>query len=867
MSAEPKNLSYPNQLGTVSVAEANDSYIEPVSEKSSSEKKNAIFSVVEAYQHDPDTIIERIKSSGDMDDILAEDADFIVDKLYTIDATESLKVLNEAIDYFGSDINFPEQSLEKMRLLVQGEEAYGQGPLFYDLDLRLEASLLKFHSPYPEVRSVCSPIDDPSIPVETLRAYIIGLFWVAVGSFVNQLIGFRQPHFTLSSQVIQLLSVPCGQLAARIIPDVKIFGVRLNPGPWTYKEQVFVTIITNVGAHGAVFIYYAPTMRLKMFYGQEWMGYGFTVVMGLTCEFFGLGLAGVLRRWAVYPAKAVWPTILPTLQLNKTLLLPDAKKRISGWTISKYKFFNIVLAGSFVFFFFPDYLFTALSTFNWPTWIAPNNKKLAFVMGSRIGAGFNPITTFDWSVISYSSPLVLPFFTVINRYVGTLIAGMVMLIMVYTNYKYTGYIPPNTADVYDRFGKTFNVSKVLNKGRFDSDLYKQYSPPYISAGNLMSQAVSYMIYTFGFVYVLLTEWRVFKEAIEGFIKSLKKRETSNFEQFNDPVSVLMKNYPEVPDWWFLIVLGLSFAIACIAVAAFPTTTPVWVVVVVLLVSIALIVPFIVLYSSTGYFLSMNMLGTILGGYLVPGNGLVCIFTRIFGFGVDDQAETFVGDQKLAHYAKLPPRAVFRAQVIAVFVQIFCSAGALEFLVTGLPNFCSYTQESRFVCTFAHSLYSDSLLLGVVGPHRTFDVLYPILKYCFLIGALLAVPCYYAKIYFSKQLRFFHPVLFLGGFLRYGSTYNLSYYTPGLYVSFAFMYYLRERHLAWWAKYNYILSSALTAGVAFSGILIFLALQYKPKKLVWWGNQVSSAGVDGKMVATYLSVPESGYFGLQEGTWS
>ncbi|KAK9233999.1 hypothetical protein V1525DRAFT_414509, partial [Lipomyces kononenkoae] len=52
-----------------------------------------------------------------------------------------------------------------------------------------------------------------------------------------------------------------------------------------------------------------------------------------------------------------------------------------------------------------------------------------------------------------------------------------------------------------------------------------------------------------------------------------------------------------------------------------------------------------------------------------------------------------------------------------------------------------------------------------------------------------------------------------------------------------------RYLAWWEKYNYVLSSALDAGVAFSAIIIFFAVNYHPKKLNWWGNTVSYAGVD------------------------
>lgn len=87
------------------------------------------------------------------------------------------------------------------------------------------------------------------------------------------------------------------------------------------------------------------------------------------------------------------------------------------------------------------------------------------------------------------------------------------------------------------------------------------------------------------------------------------------------------------------------------------------------------------------------------------------------------------------------------------------------------------------------------------------------------------------------------------------------------MSLAFMWYIRTRYLAWWSKYNYIISSGLTAGIAFSGILIFLALQYRPKKLVWWGTTVQSAGIDGGASASLLEISEQGYFGVPAGQWS
>ncbi|KAK9318943.1 OPT oligopeptide transporter protein-domain-containing protein [Lipomyces orientalis] len=856
-----KNVSSTG-LGTVSIRDSlsNDA--------GSAEKKAAVTSTVQI--HEREAIMGRIGGSDDMADILAEDADYIIEKMATMDAIEALEVLRDALNYHGDDINFPVKTLRRIEALLNGVEYYGLGEIMYDLDLRLEACLMKYHSPYPEVRSVCSPVDDPTLPVETFRAYVIGLAWVAVGSFINQIMNFRQPSISLSAKVIQILIYPCGELLARLLPAWRVplgpMSFDLNPGPWNFKKQMLATIIANVGAQAANFNYYGPTIMLSMFYGQTWINYGFIVLMGFCCQFFALGLAGVLRRWAVYPSKAVWPTILPTLQLNRTLLLPDTKKKINNWTISKYKLFWIVMWGTLVYFFIPDYLFTSLSSFNWMTWIAPQNKHLAFITGSYIGLGINPISTFDWSVIDGSAPLVVPFYTVANRYLGTIVAAITLLLMYYTNYKYTAYMPPNTSNVYDRFGKAYNVSRVLSHGKFDEQLYRTYSPPYISAGQLMYQSACYAVYTFGFAYVFLSEWRTVKEALVGFYRSLKDRKVSNYESYKDPISVMMREYKEVPDWWFLIILAISVIVGCLAINYYPTTTPVYVIVVATLVAVGLIIPFMVLYSSTGFFMSMNNLSTILGGYMVPGNGIAPIFTRIFGYSLDQQGETFVGDQKLAHYAKIPPRAVFRAQVIASIVQIFVTSGAMQYLVKGLPDFCSMTNAARFTCPFAHELYADTLLMGVVGPRRTLDFLYPTMKYAFLIGAILAFPCFAVRKYFPNQFRYFHPVLFLGGFQRWGAQYNLAYYTPGFYVSAFFMYYVRRRHLAWWAKYNYILSCALTAGVAFGGILIFLALQYHPKKLVWWGNTVSRAGIDGAGTATLKAIPPGGYFGLREGSW-
>ena len=49
----------------------------------------------------------------------------------------------------------------------------------------------------------------------------------------------------------QLISFPLMRLWARAMPQVKIFGIQLNPGPFTIKEHVIITIMANVGSGSA----------------------------------------------------------------------------------------------------------------------------------------------------------------------------------------------------------------------------------------------------------------------------------------------------------------------------------------------------------------------------------------------------------------------------------------------------------------------------------------------------------------------------------------------------------------------------------------------------------------------------------------
>lgn len=741
----------------------------------------------------------------------------------------------------------------------------------WSLQVRMEASLIAYHSPYASVRSVAEPFDDPSIPCETLRVYITGIIWTAIGSVVNQFFSERQPKVTFDSLVAQVFIYPTGIALLYILPKKSFkvwrYNIDLNPGPWNYKEQMLATLFYSISGTTPYVSWNILVQKMDMFYGEKWVDFGYQVLLILSSQFLGFGLAGIMRRFVVYPVQSIWPTILPTIALNKALTRPEKKEVVHGWKISRYAFFFTTFFSSFLYFWFPNYLAGFLSTFNWMTWIKPTNLTLANITGSATGLGLNPISSFDWTVLNYNGPLAAPFYSTMNQAIGWTIGFFCIVGVYYSNHLWTQYIPINTNGLYTNTGEPYAVSAILNeKGLFDQKKYEEIGPPFYSAANLVVYGAFFAIYPFAFVYEIVLNWKINMFAIKSIYNTFKNFSRSNYEGFNDPFSRLMTKYKEVPDWVFIVIMIISLVLSIICVEIYPAETPVWGIFFALGINFVFLIPLASIYSRTGFSFGLNVLVELIVGYALPGNGLALMYIKAIGYNIDGQAENYITNQKMAHYVRIPPWAIFRAQILSVFICSFISLGILNFQLTGIKNYCDPLNRQKFTCPDARTYYSSSVLWGVIGPKRVFNGLYPILQYCFLIGFLLTIPCILFKWYAPKRLtKYFQPTVIIGGMLLY-APYNLAYALGGLYLAVAFMWYIQKRMPAWWEKYNYLFSAGMTAGVAFSGIIIFFAVQYHDKSINWWGNTVPYAGYDGIGVAdknATLSAPD-GYFGPRKG---
>jgi hypothetical protein len=65
--------------------------------------------------------------------------------------------------------------------------------------------IIEDESPYPEVRSAVSNTDDPTMPVSTLRAWVLGIIWAAILAGTNQFFFFRYPAVNISGVRVLIL--------------------------------------------------------------------------------------------------------------------------------------------------------------------------------------------------------------------------------------------------------------------------------------------------------------------------------------------------------------------------------------------------------------------------------------------------------------------------------------------------------------------------------------------------------------------------------------------------------------------------------------------------------------------------------------
>lgn len=113
-------------------------------------------------------------------------------------SNEAIEILRETIKHHDDDLNFPQTVMDKIENLVNyGPAAINGDEEGFIREAKIEATLIYWYSPYPEVRAVTVPFDDTEEPCDTPRAYLLGLVWAVVGTGVNQFLAHASPALPL----------------------------------------------------------------------------------------------------------------------------------------------------------------------------------------------------------------------------------------------------------------------------------------------------------------------------------------------------------------------------------------------------------------------------------------------------------------------------------------------------------------------------------------------------------------------------------------------------------------------------------------------------------------------------------------------
>ncbi|XP_057990340.1 oligopeptide transporter 4-like [Hevea brasiliensis] len=661
-------------------------------------------------------------------------------------------------------------------------------------------------SPIEEVRLTVTNTDDPTLPLWTFRMWFLGLLSCGLLSFLNQFFSYRTEPLVITQITVQVATLPVGHFLAAVLPKSKFripgFGSKtfsLNPGPFNMKEHVLISIFANAGsAFGA----------------------------GSASAVLGYGWAGLLRKYVVEPAQMWWPN---------TLFRALHEKDENDRCMTRAKFFLIAVICSFSWHVVPGYLFTTVTSISWVCWVFSKSVTAQQLGSGMKGLGLGAITL-DWSAVAsfLFSPLISPFFAIANVFVGYVLMLYIVIPIAYWGLDlYNAHrFPIFSIHLFTAQGNKYDISAIVND-KFELDLQK-----YEEQGRIHLSLFFVFTYGLGFATIASTLTHVAffygREIYERYHASYKGKE--------DIHTRLMRRYKDIPSWWFHLLLAVTLAVSLVLCIVLndQVQMPWWGLLFTSAVAFFFTLPISVITATTNQTPGINIITEYVMGIIYPGRPIANVCFKIYGCISMAQAVSFLNDFKLGHYMKIPPRSMFLVQFIGTMLAGTINLAVAWWQLNSINNICQddlLPPNSPWTCPGDTVFFDASVIWGLVGPRRIFGSLgnYQAMNWFFLGGAAGPVIVWLLHKIFPKQSwipMINLPVLLASGMIPPATTVN---YNSWIIVGTIFNFFIFRYRKQWWQRYNYILSAALDAGVAFMAVLLYFSVGMENRTLTWWGT--------------------------------
>ncbi|XP_074591008.1 oligopeptide transporter 5-like [Curcuma longa] len=683
--------------------------------------------------------------------------------------------------------------------------------------------------------------DDPSQPCLTIRTWILGVVSCVLLAFVNQFFSYRTNQLSISAVCVQILALPIGRWMARVLPPtivrIPLLGCSfsLNPGPFTIKEHVLVTIIASSGTGGNYAV--SIVTIVKAFYHRRINAMA-AVLLTQTTQLLGFGWAGLFRKYLVDSPYMWWPGTLVIVSLFRAL--NEEERRPKGG-VTRLQFFLICMACSFSYYVVPNYFFPAISSISILCLIWKDSIPIQQIGSGLRGLGVGSIA-FDWATASVlGSPIAAPTFVLFNVLASFVIFVYIVRPLCYwTNVYDARRFTFLTSHLFEGSGRPYDLNRVLDPKTFtfNVEAYENYSDIYISTFFAISYGIGFATLTATLSHVLLFDGQY-------MLKLWRQATSTASEKFLDVHGRIMKaNYAAVPQWWFHLLLLLVTALSIYTVEGFggALQLPYWGILLAIAMAFFFTLPVGIIAATANTMPGINIISEMVIGYILPGKPLANVVFKTYADMSMGQAITFLCDFKLGYYMKIPPRSMFIAQLAGAVIANASYFGTAWWLLTEVPHICEtdlLPDDTPWTCPGDAVFFSSSVIWGVVGPRRMFGPgsIYSGLNYFFLLGLLAPAVVYLFHRLFpeKKWIRLINfPVIFAAaGFIPPVKAINFNCW---FIVGFVFNYWVFKHHKQWWGRYAYVLSAALDAGTSFMGVVAFFALgNYSIYSVNWWGG--------------------------------
>jgi OPT family small oligopeptide transporter len=709
-----------------------------------------------------------------------------------------------------------------------------------------------------EVRQLVSLTDDPTLPTITFRYFLLSVIFVVPGAFLSQMSHYRTTQAPYSVFFVQIACHYVGHFLARWLPALTIripltkWAFSLNPGPWSIKEHVLVTL---TAASGATYnLGYAPISLAELFYGER-VNPAVAIFFMFAIVWIGYAFAAIARQILLYDPSFIWPQALMQTTLFETFRKQDTASPLAR---RQMKVFFFSLLGMTLWQFLPEYVFPFTSSLAFLCWVAPRNPVANFIGSGLGGMGFLNLSL-DWSNINWngSSILLTPWWTQVVLFLAFAFNCWVLLPAAkwgnLGSYKH-GLMSNSLLTTNGTKYPTLHL--LTSDFRLNQTAYEEIGPMYMGLQNVWATFFDYAKVTASVAWIATFGYTQVKRNILKMVRSRNKSSQTRGEginhQYHDRLNVLQRSYKEVPLWWYFALFMAGFIILLVSLACGHLWIPIWTLFVALGSAAALVLPFAFLYAISNYQLAVGSFNELMYGYMVhtkagEGHRHPCGPSTYGSIAGDAwyRAQYMLQDQKIGHYMHIPPRAVFFSQVFGTLLGIPMNYAVMRWVLTTKRDVLTGSKPDPLHQWTGQELITSNTLgvqYAVIGPRELFkeSEMKP-LPWSFLLGAVLPPVLYVLHRLLPRwRIDLWNVSIFFSGLsVFYG---NVSTgYTSAIIGGYVVMYWAYRKRFEVWKRYSYMIAAAFDAGFNLNMLLIFLFFGSGRQISMphWWGNNPDS----------------------------